>query len=460
MTDISQSRSKLLGEKPIPELLFKFSMPAIVGMVINALYNIVDRIFLGAGVNQLAIGGVFLTFPIQMIILGFGMIIGIGGNSLASIRFGQGKKEESEKILGNAFTLCVSISLILTLIFGLNLNRLLIMFGASDTILPYARDYGQIVIYGTIFNITGFALNNFIRGEGNPSIAMKTMMIGAVTNIILDYIFIFKLNFGTKGAALATVIGQLFSAIWVLTYFLGKKSMLKLKKSTLNLSTKIIKEIFSLGITPFSMQVASSIVNIALNNLLQSYGGDVATSSMSVIYSIFTLGFLPVVGLTQGLQPILGFNYGAKKMKRVQTALKLAMISAVVYTSICWLIAMIFPEVLIKIFVSRPDDFAIIKDIAIPGLRIYALCLPIIGYSIVAGNHFLALGQPKIGFILTMSRQMIFLLPVLILLPKIFGLTGIWMSFPVSDFLATLLTTYFLLKSGILTKDQKDLEMV
>ena len=243
MTDINKSRSQMLGEKPIPELLINFSVPAIVGMMINALYNVVDRIFLGAGVSQLAIGGVFLNFPILMIIMGFGMLIGIGGNSLASIRFGQGRKDVAEKILGNAVTMVLFSGIVLTIIFSIYLESLLRFFGASDTILPYAKDYGRIILYGTTFQMLGFGINNFIRGEGNPRMAMITMFIGAITNIVLDYIFIFPLNMGAKGAALATIIGQFLSAVWVINYFLGKKSLLKLKLETLKPDFQLIKEL-------------------------------------------------------------------------------------------------------------------------------------------------------------------------------------------------------------------------
>ncbi len=457
MTDINKSRSEMLGEKPIPELLISFSVPAIVGMMINALYNVVDRIFLGAGVSQLAIGGVFLNFPILMVIMGFGMLIGVGGNSLASIRFGQGKKDVAERILGNAVTMVLVSGLVLTIVFSLNLERLLRFFGASDTILPYAMDYGRIILFGTVFQMLGFGINNFIRGEGNPRMAMITMFIGAITNIVLDYIFIFPLNMGAKGAALATIVGQFLSAAWVIAYFLGDKSLLKLKLETLKPNFGIIKEIISLGITPFSMQLVASGINIIFNNQLQNYGGDLATSSMSVIYSISTLAFMPVFGLNQGIQPIIGFNYGSGNMVRVQKALRIGIVVAVIYMTFNWIITMSVPHVLVKIFISRPDDYAKIKDMVIPGLRIFNTFIPIVGFQIIAANYFQAIGKPRIGFILTMSRQLLLLLPSIVILPRFFGLTGIWMSMAVSDGLSSLITTFFILKEGILNKEQEDL---
>lgn len=261
---------------------------------------------------------------------------------------------------------------------------------------------------------------------------------------------------GAKGAALATIIGQFLSAVWVINYFLGKKSLLKLKLETLKPDFQLIKEIVSLGITPFSMQLVASGINIIFNNQLQKFGGDLATSSMSVIYSISTLAFMPVFGLNQGLQPIIGFNFGAGKMTRVQKALKIGIIVAVLYMSLNWIITMTLPHVLVKIFISRPDDYAKIKDMVIPGLRIFNIFIPIVGYQIIASNYFQAIGKPKIGFILTMSRQLLLLLPAIVILPMFFGLTGIWMSMAVADGLSSLITTFFVLQSGILTKPQFD----
>lgn len=456
MTDLRSSRSKMLGEQPIPELLMRFSVPAIVGMMVNALYNVVDRIFLGAGVSQLAIGGVFLNFPILLMIMAFGMLIGVGGSTLASIRFGEGKKEESEKILGNAITLTALFGIAMMILFSIFLEKLLRLFGASETILPYAIDYGRIIVLGIPFQIIGFGINFFIRSEGNPKVAMATMFIGAITNIILDYVFIYPLQMGVMGAALATIIGQLFSAIWVMRYFLSNQSLLKLRRETLRLEWKYVKEIFSLGITPFSMQLVASGINILYNNQLQAYGGDLATSSMGVIQSISTLAFMPVFGLNQGISPIVGFNHGARNYKRVQKTMQIGIWIAVLYMTANWIISMAFPEVLVRIFISRPDEFAIIRDMVVPGVRLNNLFIPIAGYQIIAANYFQSTGKPRIGFILTMSRQLLILLPAITILPLFFGMNGIWVAMAVSDGLSSLITTFFILRAGILHKPQVD----
>ncbi len=306
-------RRKLLGEEPIGKLLVKFSLPAITGMIVNALYNIVDRIFIGKGVGELAIGGLFISSPISLIIMAFGMLIGIGGNTLVSIKLGQDRKEEAEKVTGNSFVLLILISLCIS-VFGLIfLKPLLNVFGASPSNYQYAYDYMKIILIGAPLQAIGFGMNNFIRGEGSPTIAMKTMLIGAISNTILDPIFIFWFNMGVEGAALATIISQGLSALWVMRYFFGGKSMLNIKKEYLKLKLELAKDIVLIGLGPFSMQIAGSMVTVLLNNSLKNYGGDLANSSMAVINSVAMMVMMPVFGINQGSQPIIGFNYGAQK---------------------------------------------------------------------------------------------------------------------------------------------------
>lgn len=452
MENLNESRSNLLGNESIPKLIWKFSVPAIVGMMVQALYNVVDRIFLGAGVNKMSIGGVYLTFPLFLFLMAFGMLIGIGGNSLSSIRFGEGKKKESEIILGTSLYLAIIFGVVISGIFLINLKGFLKIFGASDTLMPYAYDYGKIILFGAPFQMVGFAMNNFIRGEGNPNAAMITMFIGAITNIILDYIFIFPMNMGVSGAALATTIGQILSCAWVIRYFLSDKALLKLRKETFKFNSHYCKQIFELGISPFAMQIVASGINIILNNFLKIYGGDLATSSMSVIYSVSQIAFMPIFGINQGIQPILGFNFGAHKYRRVQHTLRIAIVIGSVYMILNWAFTMIRPDLLIKIFISRPEDYKVIKNIAIPGLRIYNCMIFLLGYQIVGTSLFQAIGKAKIGFILTMTRQLIYLLPLLLILPRFFGLTGVWSAIPISDALSTVTATYFLVKSGFLVK--------
>lgn len=421
-------------------------------MLVQALYNVVDRIFLGAGVNQMSIGGVYLMFPIFLFLMAFGMLIGVGGNSLSSIKFGEGKKTESEIILGTSMFLSIIFGVLISAIFLLNLKWFLKIFGASDTLMPYAYEYGKIILYGAPFQMVGFAMNNFIRGEGNPRAAMVTMFIGAISNIILDYVFIFPMKMGVQGAAWATIIGQILSCIWVVRYFLSDRALLRLKKETFKLDLHYCKQIFALGSAPFAMQLVASGINIIFNNFLKIYGGDLATSSMSVIYSVSQIAFMPIFGINQGIQPILGFNFGAHKYRRVQHTLRIAIVAGTVYMVLNWAFTMLRPDLLVKIFISRPEDYAVIKDIAIPGLRIYNSMIFMLGYSIIGSSLFQAIGKPKIGFILTMTRQLIYLLPLMLIFPKLFGLTGVWSAMPVSDVLSTITTTYFLVKSGFLVK--------
>ncbi|WP_308523820.1 MATE family efflux transporter [uncultured Tissierella sp.] len=398
-------RRKLLGEEPIGKLLVKFSLPAITGMIVNALYNIVDRIFIGKGVGELAIGGLFISSPISLIIMAFGMLIGIGGNTLVSIKLGQDRKEEAEKVTGNSFVLLILISLCIS-VFGLIfLKPLLNVFGASPSNYQYAYDYMKIILIGAPLQAIGFGMNNFIRGEGSPTIAMKTMLIGAISNTILDPIFIFWFNMGVEGAALATIISQGLSALWVMRYFFGGKSMLNIKKEYLKLKLELAKDIVLIGLGPFSMQIAGSMVTVLLNNSLKSYGGDLANSSMAVINSVAMMVMMPVFGINQGSQPIIGFNYGAQKYDRVKETLKYATIAATAITTMGFLLTQLFPAQLYQLFISKEGNITEILKIGIPGMRIYLAMFPIVGFQVVSSNYFQATGRPKHAMLLSLSRQ-------------------------------------------------------
>lgn len=304
---------------------------------------------------------------------------------------------------------------ILGLIF---IKPLLKVFGASETILPYAVEYMSIILIGAPFQAVGFGINAFIRGEGNPRIAMITMLIGALLNIILDYIFIFVFNMGIKGAALATIISQAVSATWVISHFISGRSMLKLKKENIKLRKSIVKNIFSIGFAPFSMQLAASMVTAILNNSLNAYGGDIAVSSMGVIHSITMLILMPVFGINQGAQPIIGYNYGAKKYKRVKEALKKAVIAATSVVTLGFIITQTIPHKLFGLFLEKGTEMDIIMDVGIKGLRLYLAMLPIIGLQIVSSNYFQATGKPKHAAFLGLSRQVLVLIPALLILPK------------------------------------------
>ncbi|MGV8982171.1 MATE family efflux transporter [Clostridium sp.] len=434
-------KSKQLGEENIGKLLMKFSIPAIVGMLVNALYNVIDRIFIGRGVGKLALTGVTVTFPVANIILAFGMLVGIGTAALISIKLGQQKKEEAEHILGNALTLIIITSIIVTGLGLLFLEPMLIRFGASSETLPYAKEYIRIILIGVVFQNIGFGLNNTIRSEGNPRVAMYTMLIGGILNTVLDPIFIFVFHMGTAGAAIATVISQAVNTIWVLAYFLGGKSVLKIHCKNLKLNVKVVMGIFAIGMSPFSMQIAASIVTIISNNSLVQYGGDLALGSMGIIMSIMMMVLMPIFGINQGSQPIIGYNYGAKKYHRVKHALKLAILAATIITTTGFIIIQLFPVQLISIFNKDPELIAV----GVHGIRIYLLMIPVIGFQIVSSNYFQAIGKARISIFLGLSRQVIILIPLLFILPRFWGLDGVWMSGPSSDAIASILTAIFLL---------------
>lgn len=311
-------RSESLGTEPVVSLLMKHSIPAIVGMLVNALYNIVDRIFIGRGVGGVDIGGVYLGMPLMLIIMAVAMLVGIGGNTLVSIRLGQKKKDEADQIASNSLMLLIIIGIVFTILGLIFLKPLLNLIGASSSNIGYAMDYLRIILLGVTFNTVGFGMNNFIRGEGNPNIAMFTMLIGAFLNVLLDYVFIMLFKMGVQGAALATIISQLVSAIWVLHYFYSKKSDLKIQKKYLRIKIPILKNIVLNGLAPFSMQLATSMVTALYNTNLQALGGDLATSSMGVINSLSMVILMPAFGINQGSQPIMGYNYGAAKYDRVK----------------------------------------------------------------------------------------------------------------------------------------------
>lgn len=435
-------RSKQLSEEKIGKLLLTFSIPAIVGMLVNALYNIVDRIFVGRGVGSLAIAGITIGFPIMIILMAFGMLVGLGATSLISIRLGQNKKDEAEKIVGHALTLLVVIMLGLT-VFGLAfLEPLLRLFGASADVMPYAKDYLRIILFGAVFQGIGFGMNNIIRAEGNPKVAMLTMLIGAILNTILDPIFIFVFKWGIQGAAIATIISQAASAIWVLSHFLGGRSTLKVRKENLKLKMDVVLSIFSIGFAPFMMQLAASAVSAILNNQLAVFGGDIAISAMGIVNSISTIILMPIFGINQGSQPIIGFNFGAKQYNRVKQTFKYAAAAATTLVVLGFFLIRIFPVQLITLFAE--GDQALI-EIGTNGLKIFFTLLPVIGFQIVSANYFQAVGKPKQAAILSLSRQVLFLIPGLLIFPKYFALNGVWMATPVADALASIVTGVWIL---------------
>ncbi len=457
-------REKRLANENVLKLLVSFSVPAIIGMLVNALYNIVDRIFIGQikDVGDMAITGVGLTFPISTFTMAFAMLTGIGAAATISIRLGQKKKEEAEHILGNAFVLAIVFAIIVSTISLLFIDKLLIAFGASDNTFSYAKDYIVIILLGTIFSMTSFSMNHCIRASGNPKRAASTMLIGAILNTILDPIFIFTFDMGVKGAALATIISQAVSATWVLSYFILGKSNLKFKVINFKPNFRIIKSIFAIGASPFSMQLAASVVSITANKSLFAYGGDMAIGAMTVINSVSTIFLMPIFGLNQGAQPIIGFNYGAKAYDRVKATLKYAITAATVFVIIGFLTVQIFSAQLVKFFNDKEE----LVNIGSEGIRIYLFMLPIIGFQIISANYFQSIGKAKVSIFLSLLRQVILLIPLYIILPRIFGtLTSVWFAGPIADASASVITFIFISRElrrlqNAHTDHKKDIEYI
>lgn len=430
-----------LRTEPIGKLLLKFSIPAIVGMVVNALYNVVDRMYVG-WMGPLAMTGIGLNLPFMTIIMAFGMLIGIGGAANVSIKLGQGKKDEAEKILGNAVTALIAIMLIVTIL-GLAFKRpLLYLFGASEATIGYADDYITIIFLGSIFQGLGFGINNIIRAEGSPKTAMYTMLLGAIINVILDPIFIFTFGLGIKGAAIATVISQVVTAVWVMAHFMRGKSKLHFKMKYLKPDFKILSSVVAIGVSPFSMQVAASVVTIISNNALKTTGGDLAISAMTVINAIAIFFMMPIFGINQGTQPIIGFNYGAKAYDRVKEALTKAIIAGTAISTFGFIMTQFLTVPLIKIFNSDP---ALIETTRF-GMRVFLCMLPVIGFQVISANYFQAVGKAPKAMFLSLLRQVIVLIPMLLILPRFFGLTGVWLAGPIADFTASLMTAVFLIR--------------
>lgn len=428
-----------LGKGNIGKLLFKLAAPAIIAQIVNVLYNIVDRIFIGRMPNgELAMAGVGVAFPIIMIISAFSALIGMGGAPLAAIKMGENNKSDAEKIMGNSFSMLVILSIILTIVFLIFKEPILWKFGASTRTITFAKDYLTIYLLGTLFVLIALGMNPFINTQGFAKTGMITVMIGALINIILDPIFIFVLNLGVKGAVIATVTSQCISAIWVLFFLFGKKSTIKIRKKYLVPNKKVIFSIMALGVSPFIMQATESLVLISMNSKLQIYGGDLAVGAMTIMSSIMQILFLPLMGLTQGAQPIISYNFGAKKIERVKKTFKLLIISCISYTVIMWGSLMLFPKIFVSIFNNKPE----LVTITSWSIKIYFAGIGIFGAQIACQQTFLALGQAKYSLILALLRKIILLIPLIFILPFFMkdNLFAVLLAEPIADVVASLVT--------------------
>ena len=438
---MAQAPKQDMGTGSVRKLMFQMALPAVVGQVINLLYNVVDRIYIGhiPEIGGTALTGVGLFTPILMLITAFAMLAGAGGAPRAAIAMGRGDKEEAEKIMGNCFAVLMILSVILTAVFWFAAPTLLRLFGASDATLPYAVDYGRIYILGSVFVLTVMGMNTFITTQGFAKFSMLTTVIGAVINIVLDPVFIFVLDMGVSGAALATVISQAVSAVWILMFLTGKKTTLKLKVSNMRLIPKVILPCLALGISSFVMVSTESLLSISFTSSLQRFGGDLAVGAMTVLTSINQLVTMPLSGICQGGQPLISYNYGAKKPDRVKEAFFWQFGICVGYTVVFWAVLMLLPNVFAGIFTS---DVALM-DYTAWALRIFLAGVFSVGFQISCQQAFMALGQAKISLLLACLRKLILLIPLIFILPLFIEdqVFAVFLAEPVSDIVAATVTT-------------------
>ncbi|HCU3131744.1 TPA: MATE family efflux transporter, partial [Clostridioides difficile] len=442
-----------LGSESVGKLLFKLATPAIIAQIVNVLYNIVDRIFIGRMENgEVAMAGVGVAFPIIIIITACSYLIGMGGGPLAAIKMGEQNNDEAEKIMSNSFSVLVILAILLTIGFKIGKEPLLWMFGASESTIGYSMDYLNIYLIGTVFVQISMGMNTFINTQGFATTGMMTVAIGALINIILDPIFIFGFNMGVKGAALATIIAQGVSAIWVLMFLFGKKSILKIKKKYMIPKASIILPVLGLGISPFIMQSTESLVLIALNSKLQMYGGDLAVGSMAIMSSIMQILMLPNMGVTQGAQPIISYNYGSGQLDRVKKTFKLCLLSCFTYSTILWLLLMIFPAFFVSIFNKNPQLLSMTSW----SIKIYFAGAFMFGIQIACQQTFLALGKATISLVLALLRKIVLLIPLIFILPTFFNekLFAVILAEPVADITAATITaiSFFIFYKCFLSK--------
>jgi putative MATE family efflux protein len=434
-------RATRLGTGSISSLLLTFSTPAIVGMVAQALYNIVDRVFVGQAVGLLGIAGTTLAFPFMLVLMALSMLFGFGAAALVSIRLGERRHDEAEQVLGQATTLLLAAAGVLTILGLTLLDPLLWALGASEQSHPYARDYLQIILGGCVFQTVGFGLNAVIRAEGNTRVAMFSLLIGALLNALLNPLFLFVLRWGMRGSALATVLSQAVSATWVVYYFLGGKSLLRFHVSYLRLRWDLCRTISAFGSPMFAIQMAGSVMNATLNHQLLLYGGDLAISVMGIVHAVMIFFAMPIFGLNQGVQPIIGYNYGAAKYDRVLRTLELSMLCATVVCVAGFLVVMLAPSSVVALF-HRPQQPSgqQLMQLGTHALRICAAMFPVVGCQIVGAGYFQAVGRPKQALLLGLSRQFLLLIPAIMILPRFLDLDGVWIAIPTADVCSSVLT--------------------
>jgi putative MATE family efflux protein len=441
-----------MGELPIGKLLLEFSIPAIIAMIANALYNVIDSIFVGRGVGSLALTAVTIAFPIMIILMAFSMLIGIGATALISLKLGQQKKDDAERILGTAFASSVTMGVVLSVIVLIFLDPILIFLGATPDVFLYAKQFSTVILLGAVFQFISFGLNNIIRAEGNPVISMATMLFSAGMNCLLNPLFIFVFHWGVIGSALATVTTQIIVSAFIIYHFTVGKSNLKLHRKYFRLAPDLLAKIASIGLSPFLLQLAASVTLFIFNNHLLEYGGEMAVAAMGVINRTAMMMLMPIFGINQGAQPIIGYNYGARKYDRVRKTLRLASVAATIICIFGFAVSELFSPQIIGLFNKEKE----LIEIGTRGIRIFMLMVPVVGVQIVITNYFQAVGKASRAILLSLTRQVLFLIPLILILPSFFGLDGIWMAGPIADFSSSMLAVFLLLKEFRYLQDKHD----
>lgn len=438
MTDRKMTDSKAatleLGTKPVGKLLMQYSIPAIIAMTAASLYNMVDSIFIGQGVGPMAISGLAITFPFMNLTAAFGAAIGVGASTCISVKLGQRDYSSANRILGNTFTLNLIVGIAIGIICLLFLDPILRFFGASNQTIVYARDYMEVILAGNVFSHMYFGLNAVLRSASKPRHAMFATIFTVVINTLLDPIFIYTFQLGIRGAAYATILSQILALIWQMKLFSNKKELIRFTSGTYRLQKDLVRNIIGIGMSPFAMNVCACIVVIFINKGFVAYGGDLAVGAYGIDNRVAFFFIMITMGVTQGMQPIAGYNYGSQQLDRLMKVLRYSVYAGVAVMTTGFLVAMFLPELCVRMFTSDETLIAM----AVRGIRIDMAAFPVVGYQMVVTNFFQSIGKAKISMFLSLSRQLLFLIPLLIVLPPQLGVDGVWLSLPVSDVIAAI----------------------
>ena len=440
MTNVKDNTPLVLGTEKIGKLLMQYAIPAIIAMTASSLYNMVDSIFIGHGVGPLAIAGLAITFPLMNLAAAFGSLVGVGASTLVAIKLGQKDKESAIHILGNVVMLNGIIGLVFMTLALMFLDPILLFFGASADTLPYAREYMQVILGGNLVTHIYMGLNEVLRASGYPRKAMTATLMAVIVNCVLDALFIFGFGWGIRGAALATIAAQVIALGWVLYHFLDKRSFLHFERGIFGLKRHLVGGMLAIGLSPFLMNLCACFVVILINRSLKMHGGDLAIGAYGIVNRVVFLFLMIVMGFNQGMQPIAGYNFGARQFDRLVQVLKYTIFCGVTVTTIGFLVGQLFPRSIVYLFATDAE----LVRVAVEGLRIGVMFFPVVGFQMVTSSFFQSIGMAKKAIFLSLTRQLLFLIPSLLVLPHYFGTQGVWMSMPVADAIATVVAAFML----------------